>query len=98
MGSTNDAQQTGYINIDGLKRHSNDFLKDFNDGILENNFIPTITLPTRNTDNTATLIDHIFINNKIIQKTPDIESDVIYYGLTDHPQIFIELTINCLLK
>ena len=49
-------------------------------------------------DNTATLIDHIFINNKIIQKSPDIESGVIYCGLTDHLPIFINLTINRPLK
>ena len=89
---------TGDINIDGLKIHSNDFVNDFFDGILENNFIPTITVPTRITDNTATLIDHIFINNKMIQKSPDIESGVIYCGLTDHLPIFINLTIDCPLK
>ena len=45
-----------------------------------------------------TLIDHIFINNKMIQKSPDIESGVIYCGLTDHLPIFINLTIDCPLK
>ena len=64
----------------------------------KNNFIPTITVPTRVTDNTATLIDHIFINNKMIHKSPDIESGVIYCGLTDHLPIFINLTIDCPLK
>ena len=72
---------TGDINIDGFEIHSNDLVNDLFDGILENNYIPTITVPTKIADNTATLIDHIFTTNKIIQKNPDIESGVIYCGL-----------------
>ena len=38
-------------------------VNQFLENILSNNFIPQITLPTRITEKTATLIDNIFINS-----------------------------------
>ena len=37
----------GDLNIDGLKINLNDNVKNFFDTVLEQNFIPTITVPTR---------------------------------------------------
>ena len=38
-------------------------VNQFLENILSNNFIPHITLPTRITEKSATLIDNIFTNN-----------------------------------
>ena len=38
-------------------------MNEFLENILSNNFIPQITLPTRITEKTATLIDNIFTNS-----------------------------------
>ena len=58
----------GDTNIDLLQENEakvNAYLNNF----FENNFIPCITLPTRITDHSATIIDHIFIKcpKKLIQ-------------------------------
>ena len=61
----------GDINIDLLRTNCK-LSQSYLDVMTTNNFIPTITTPTRITDSTVTLIDHIFvklpkskINNKI---------------------------------
>ena len=58
----------GDININLLEENdakSNNYLNNY----LEHNFIPCITLPTRITHHSATLIDHIFVKipKKLIQ-------------------------------
>ena len=52
----------GDINIDLIEENDanvNCYLNNY----FENNFIPLITLPTRITHHSATLIDHIFVKN-----------------------------------
>ncbi len=81
----------GDLNVDGLKidnTHENTFF----DTILSENFIPTITLPTRITEDTISLIDHIIINGTESCRTYNTyQSGNIYNDITDHLPIFIIL-------
>ena len=83
---------TGDINIDGLKvnlntgdNHTNKFFK----AVLEQNFIPTITLPTRIFNNQISLIDHIFTNLHTFKQENNVITGNIYSGITDHLPNFI---------
>ena len=53
----------GDFNIDLLKSETNSDTKDFFDTLTSNLFVPHITLPTRITNRSQTLIDNIFSNN-----------------------------------
>ena len=53
----------GDFNIDLLKIKENSVFKEYLDHMLSFGLSPSITLPTRITDTTATLIDNIFTNN-----------------------------------
>ena len=54
---------TGNFNLNLIKYMQNTGVNQFLENILSNNFIPQITLPTRITEKTATLIDNIFTNS-----------------------------------
>ena len=51
------------MNLDLLEYNKNKDVRTFFSIMFQNGFIPTINKPTRITKNTATLIDHIIINN-----------------------------------
>ena len=51
---------TGDFNIDLIKFDLNNNINDHLNTVLQNSFVPTILLPTRVTDHTCTLIDHIY--------------------------------------
>ena len=58
----------GDFNID-LIDYENNYVEQYTDTILQNSFIPCITIPTRITDHSATLIDHILLKTtKILYK------------------------------
>ena len=61
---------------------------------LESNFVPCITLPTRITDHSATLIDHILLRTpaRLIQNK--VSADNLICGLSDHLPNFIVLDVN----
>ncbi len=61
--------------------------------MLSNNYIPQITLPTRITDHSFSLIDHIFIqeSDKICNK---ITAGSIYNNITDHLPNFVFLEMQ----
>ena len=84
----------GDLNLDGLKVNLNEHVKSFFDTLLDNNFIPTITKPTRIFNNSVSLIDHIIINSKTIQNKQTITTGNIYSGITDHLPIFISTKIK----
>ena len=50
----------GDMNIDLLKTHSDPNASNYLDKLVNNSYLPAITLPTRVTKTTCTLIDHIF--------------------------------------
>ncbi len=83
---------TGDINIDRLKvnmntgnGHVNNFFKT----MLNKNFIPTITLPTRIIETQISLIDHIFTNTETFKNGNEITTGNIYSDITDHLPNFI---------
>ena len=78
----------GDININLLKVenvHTSNYLNNY----LENNFIPCITIPTRITHSSQTLIDHIFIKipQKLIQNK--CSSGNLITDISDHLPNFI---------
>ena len=80
----------GDLNIDLLKYDSHSETACFLDMFLEHGFIPKITLPTRVTHTSATLIDHIFI------KVTDTSTScgTITSDITDHYMNFITFEIQ----
>ena len=66
----------------GKKRGTHQFLEE----LFHNNYTPQITLPTRITDRSATLIDKIFLNTQLHKQT----SGNITSSISDHlPQLTI---------
>ena len=55
----------GDTNIDLMKYESHSKTSQYLDLLFTNSFIPLINRPTRITDHTATLIDHIYTNNYV---------------------------------
>ena len=53
----------GDFNIDLIKMGTHGPTSDFMEGVTSVGFYPLISLPTRLTDNTATLIDNILTRN-----------------------------------
>ena len=77
---------TGDFNVNllnfGKKRGTHQFLEE----LFHNNYTPQITLPTRITDRSATLIDNIFLNTQLHKQT----SGNITTSISDHlPQFTI---------
>ncbi len=70
----------GDININGLKIVKDDKASLFCNMMFSNNYIPHITLPTRITDDSISLIDHILLkeSNMICNK---ITADNIYNNI-----------------
>ena len=81
----------GDINIDTLKYESDKNISDYVTNFIETNFIPCIKLPTRFTDISATLIDHIMIRvpKKLIQNK--VSSGNLVTEITDHLSNFVIL-------
>ena len=71
------------MNINFLKFNEHAQTEEFLDMLYANNILPIITKPTRLTDHTATLIDHIYTNS-LQNFTPGI----LTVDITDHLPIF----------
>ena len=77
---------SGDFKLNLIKYTQNRGVNQFLENILSNNFIPHITLPTRVTEKSATLIDNIFANNY----EHNCVSDNITTSISDHlPQFLI---------
>ena len=72
----------GDFNIDLLKLNTRQKYTEYLDLMLCNGFQPKVTLPTRLTDRTATLIDHIFCNLSHTKKL--CTSGIILSDMSDH--------------
>ena len=83
----------GDINID-LMQESDAKVNTYINNFFEHNFIPCITLPTRITHHSATLLDHIFIKSpkKLIQNK--CSSGNFIADLSDHLPNFTFLDIE----
>jgi hypothetical protein len=80
----------GDVNIDLLKTHSHRPCTAYLDLMMSNGLIPAITLPTRVTYSSGTLIDHIFVNHTASQYL----SGTITTDITDHFVNFILVPIT----
>ena len=77
-------------NLDLLKFQQYEPCTKYVNCLAEHGFAPTISLPTRVTSHSATLIDHIFVNNcEAVTK-----SGVITEDLSDHLAVFTNLLID----
>ena len=70
----------GDFNIDLLKFGSHSKTSEYLDNILSHGFIPIISKPTRVTNTSATLIDHIYTNNP----STSTNSGIIITDVADH--------------
>ena len=84
----------GDININ-LLNYNHTLTNEYIDMMLSSNFLPRITLPTRITDTTVTLIDHIFTKLPVDSIGNEIIAGNIYCDITDHMPNFICLPIKC---
>ena len=76
----------GDFNIDLLQSERNN-ISEFLASNLENNFFPCITLPTRITERSATLIDHIYLRLPLQKMQTKVDSGNLYCSITDHLMI-----------
>ena len=81
----------GDINIDFLRYVTHQSTERYLDMLYTNNFIPIITKPTRITDHTKTLIDHIYINKSICQ----VKSGIAVFDISDHLPVFSIINAPC---
>ena len=68
-------------NMDFLKHSVHKRTHDFIELNLDNNLLPTITRPTRITNNSATLIDNIMVSQSLLM---NIDSRIIIDDISDH--------------
>ena len=83
----------GDFNIDHLqfeKKQIGEFLTTN----LENNFTPCITLPTRLTTHSATLIDQIYLKLPIKRLQSKVHSGNLYCSISDHLMNFVLLELE----
>ena len=78
-------------NLDLLKSHLHANTAHFLNCLLEENLLPSITIPTRVTPQTATLIDNIFFTSTI---STQIDVKVIETDISDHYPCLLLLTCN----
>ena len=74
----------GDFNINLLKLSDNLLFKEYLDNIFALGLYPTITLPTRITDTTATFIDNVYSNHL----TDKYSSGIILSDISDHYPYF----------
>ena len=81
----------GDINIDFLRYITHQMTDKYLDMLYTNNFLPIITKPTRITDHTKTLIDHIYTNMAIDQ----VKSGIAIFDISDHLPVFTVIKTSC---
>jgi hypothetical protein len=72
------------MNINFLKCNEHEGTEKYLDMLFDNSLIPIITKPTRITDHSSTLIDHIYTNLPISKLTPGI----LKVDISDHLPVF----------
>ena len=78
----------GDINIDLIKFNHDSSTSNFLNTMITNNYLPVITMPTRITPKSATLVDHIYFFNNNLKQNLEIHSGNIFSDITDHLPIF----------
>ena len=77
----------GDINIDLIKYESNHIISEYLDMLYSNFCFPVITQPTRITDHSETLIDHIYTN--VLDKV--LVPGICFADISDHFPIFLSI-------
>ena len=89
LNSNNITFVCGDYNINLLSVHSDEHSRSYLDGVLSSGFLPSITLPTRLSDN-STLIDNIFVNKQNIINITGILSNEI----SDHQAVVVNINLT----
>ena len=86
----------GDFNIDLGKYKTHTATTDYVNMLLTNNFLPNIVMPTRITDCSATIIDHVYYYEGIYSKKNfQVNSGNIWSDITDHlPNFMLLVTSN----
>ena len=79
----------GDYNINLLKMHGKNLYEEFFETMLVHSNLPNITLPTRLTDTSNTLIDNVFANSAKFEAV----SGILINNISDHQAIFTIITI-----
>ena len=85
----------GDLNIDLIKFNI-PTVDNYINCCLENNFIHSITVPTRITDHSATLIDHFLLKLPANLINTSTSSGVLINDISDHLPCFLAIDINCI--
>ena len=81
----------GDFNIDLIKTDKHLPTSEFSDNMSTFSLLPVISLPTRVTEHTSTLIDNFFVNN-----IGSVEgSAVVYHDVSDHFPIALKVNTRC---
>ena len=80
----------GDLNIDLLNITHKDVLS-YTTELASHNFLPRIVLPTRITDSSCTLIDHMFLKLSKKYRDLDITAGNVFAEITDHLPIFMSI-------
>ena len=84
-----DAYILGDMNIDLLNHHTHHQTSRYLDMLYSHDLLPVITKPTRLTNHTATLIDHIYTNT-----VNSLGSGILTIGVSDHLSIFCMVDVK----
>ena len=80
----------GDVNIDLIQHGSNVHVQSYFNMVSQKGFIPVISRPTRITEHSMTLIDHIFSNSM----SNFLKSDILKYPFADHLGVFIKISLT----
>ena len=79
----------GDYNIDLLKLQSKPIINEYFENILSHGFVPKITLPTRITEHSKTLIDNFFV--KLSNNLSETTAGILTHCMSDHQPYFVTL-------
>ena len=76
------------LNLDLLKQDRHQYSSAFIDIIYSKGFIPVITKPTRITEHSQTLIDHIYTNTDLTTPNYKYKQGILRTDISDHYPVF----------
>ena len=85
-----DLVMAGDYNIDLIELNDRHKYTDFFDNMLSISLFPKITLPTRISNTSCTLIDNIYC--RLSNNTMDLSSGIVHSGISDHFPCFVSIS------
>ena len=85
-----DLVMAGDYDIDLLKLNDRHKYTDLFDNMLSISLFPKITLPTRISNTSCTLIDNIYC--RLSNNTMDLSSGIVHSGISDHFPCFVSIS------